>query len=141
MARAPRAGGCAHPAGPVVGSSARSWLGLLAGARVSSAFDGALAFVVEPPRPRRVQPVGIEGRPGGCLPAAQDVTEGFADDGVGHPDRAIGELEAPDDAVAARGEEVAGGQLVLGTVVDGLARDAELDVELAGAAARPGGEP
>src|SRR5213078_3349648 len=105
------------------------------------ALERPLALVVEALPGRRVQLGRIDRRPRRALPAAQHVGDGLADDDVGDVDRALGQLEPADHTVAARGEEVAGRELVAGVVVERLAPDLDLDVELAGLAARLRGQP
>src|SRR6185503_15172829 len=139
MARAPPARGRGKLSGGRTLGSVRSWLCLLFG-WARAALERSIAFVVEAARGGREQARGIERGLRRALPAAQHVAERVADDHVGDLDRALGQLEPPDHAVAAGGQEVAGRELVAGLVVEGLAGDADLEVELAAGAARLRGQ-
>src|SRR5262249_18620594 len=84
----------------------QAFLGAIIGAvlaRWSRAGDRALARVGE------AWPLGVErlGRGDRLAALGEDAGDGVADDDVGQRDRAVGQAEARDGAVAAGGEEVA----------------------------------
>src|SRR5256885_10680867 len=101
---------------------APSWFLLLA-RLLAAARQWTRAFVVEPPRLGRVQLGGVERSL--ALPTAQDVAKRLADDRVGHLGRPLGQLERPEHAIAAGGQEVAGRDLVAAPGLERLARDAD----------------